>query len=111
MVRREPSPAPAVEEEPLGAQSVREVTLADEASAAATVKGQPVEDEAALPYYIATAPLFIGGDQFSRAHNVGDQVPAEHVEQYGWADKVRRPDTPEPETAPGQAPNTSKDGA
>jgi hypothetical protein len=74
---------------------------------------------AAPPYYIATAPLFIGGSQFARAHNVGDRVPAEHVEEHGWANLVCPPDgyeapaappqpSNEPETAPGQA--TSKEG-
>jgi hypothetical protein len=43
------------------------------------------------PYYIATEPLFLD-NQFSRAHNPGDMVPADHVEQYGWAGKVRPPD-------------------
>ncbi|MFI7449540.1 hypothetical protein ACIBQX_18735 [Nonomuraea sp. NPDC049714] len=72
---------------------------------------------AAPPYYIATRPLFIGGSQFNRAHNVGDRVPPDHVEEYGWHAGVRLPDgyepppsnpTPEPETATGQA--TSKEG-
>lgn len=53
--------------------------------------------EDAPSYYIATAPLFID-DQFSRAHNVGDSVPAEHVDRYGWHDKVRRPGDDTPET-------------
>ncbi|MET8866535.1 hypothetical protein ABZW11_26655 [Nonomuraea sp. NPDC004580] len=70
----------------------------------------------APPYYIATRPLHIGG-QFGRAHNVGDRVPAEHVELYGWHDGVRLPDgyeapasapTIAPETGSGQA--TSKEG-
>jgi hypothetical protein len=71
------------------------------------------------PYYIAEQPLFIGGNQFARAHNVGDRVPAEHVEKYGWHAGVRPPDgyeTPappqpsnEPETATGQA-TSSKEG-
>lgn len=70
------------------------------------------------PYYIATRPLFIGG-QFGRAHNPGDRVPAEHVERYGWHDGVRPPDgyeapaSPQPETEPetgsGQA-TSSKEG-
>ncbi|MFI7125995.1 hypothetical protein ACIBQ1_09895 [Nonomuraea sp. NPDC050153] len=68
------------------------------------------------PYYVAVEPLFIGG-QFGRAFNVGDLVPADHVDTYGWADKVRLPEgveTPdqsndEPDTADsGQA--TSKEG-
>ncbi|MFI6793680.1 hypothetical protein ACIBG4_40750 [Nonomuraea sp. NPDC050383] len=70
---------------------------------------------AAPPYYIAIAPLFIGG-QFGRAFNLGDQVPPEHVERYGWQAKVRLPDgyeaadqpPSEPETETGQA--TSKEG-
>lgn len=73
---------------------------------------------AAPPYYIATAALYLDGSQFSRAHNAGDRVPAEHVERYGWADLVRPPDgytatpnhTPsEPETTTGQA-TSSKEG-
>lgn len=62
--------------------------------------GRARQEQAPPPYYIATEPLFIGGDPFSRAHNPGDRVPADHVEQYGWADKVRHPDQPsnEPET-------------
>lgn len=73
---------------------------------------------AAPPYYIATAPLFIGG-QFGRAHNPGDRVPVEHVERYSWQAGVRLPDgyeaadppqpSNEPETAPGQA-TSSKEG-
>lgn len=70
---------------------------------------------AAPPYYIATAPLFIG--KFGRAHNPGDQVLAEHVDRYGWQHLVRPPDgytlpdkTPsEPETGTGQA-TSSKEG-
>lgn len=58
---------------------------------------KPATPETPPAYYIATAPLFID-DQFSRAHNVGDPVPAEHVERYGWHDKVRRPDADTPET-------------
>lgn len=67
--------------------------------------------QAAPPYYIAVEPLFIDGNQFNRAHNPGDRVPADHVETYGWADKVRPPEPPktEPETEPGQA--TSKEGS
>lgn len=34
---------------------------------------------------IATRPLFIGR---ARAHNPGDEVPAENVEKHGWADGV-----------------------
>lgn len=62
------------------------------------------------PYYIALVPLFID-DQFSRAFNSGDQVPSDHVDRFGWADKVRPPDDPqkEPETTTGQAA-TSKEG-
>lgn len=71
---------------------------------------------AAPPYYIAERPLFIG-DQFSRAHNPGDRVPAEHVEKYGWHAGVRPPDgypasdqpPSEPETSSGQA-TSSKEG-
>lgn len=72
----------------------------------------------APPYYIATAPLFIDGNQFARAHNPGDHVPVEHVATYGWADQVRLPDgyepadqshNDEPETPDGQA--TSSEGS
>jgi hypothetical protein len=55
---------------------------------------------AAPPYYIATAPLFIGGSQFARAHNVGDRVPVEHVEAYGWQSGVRLPDGYDPPASP-----------
>ena len=78
-------------------------------------------EQAPPPYYIAVEPLFIDGNQFNRAHNVGDRVPADHVETYGWADKVRHPDdTPkqppaaarnEPETPTGQAANEEKGDA
>ena len=60
-------------------------------------------DAPAPPYYIATAPLFIGG-QFGRAHNVGDRVSPERVAKYGWADLVRLPDGYEP--APSQQPHS-----
>lgn len=74
---------------------------------------------AAPPYYIAVEPLYLDGNQFARAHNVGDRVPADHVEEYGWADKVRHPDEPaatdqphnEPETAIGQATTDGKGDA
>ncbi|GAA3172457.1 hypothetical protein GCM10010486_44840 [Nonomuraea roseoviolacea subsp. carminata] len=77
----------------------------------------PASAPAAPPYYIAAAPLFIG--KFGRAHNVGDLVPVEHVEQYGWRDKVRLPDgyeaadqtQSEPETENGQATTTGKGDA
>lgn len=36
--------------------------------------------------YIALEPLFIGGT--ARAHNAGDEVPADNVERHGWQDKV-----------------------
>lgn len=48
------------------------------------------------PYYIATAPLFIGGSQFARAHNPGDRVPAAHVAEHGWQNLVRPPDGYDP---------------
>lgn len=74
------------------------------------------------PYYIATAPLYIGESQFARAHNLGDRVPVEHVERYGWADLVRSPDgytSPsvpdqphsEPATSTGQATTEGKGDA
>jgi len=109
MSRKEPS-TPAKEDPPVGPQAVREVALADNATATSTVETRPAADESSPPYYIATRPLFID-DQFSRAFNVGDRVPAEHVEKYGWADKVRPAAAPqiEPETAPGQA-TSSKEG-
>jgi|GEM_PF-3630517 len=100
---------PAKEDPPVGPQIVRRVALADSASATPTVGAQPATDESSPPYYIATRPLFID-DQFSRAFNVGDRVPAEHVDKYGWADKVRPPAPQiEPETPPGQA-TSSKEG-
>lgn len=40
--------------------------------------------------FIATEELFVG---VARAHNVGDEVPAENVERNGWADKVARQGT------------------
>lgn len=40
--------------------------------------------------YIATEPLFVGT---ARAHNVGDEVPAENVERNGWKDSVVGSDT------------------
>jgi hypothetical protein len=79
----------------------------------------PAPAPAAPPYYIAEQPLFIGGSQFARAHNVGDRVPVEHVERHGWQAGVRLPDgyeaaapphpSNEPETATGQA-TSSKEG-
>ncbi|GAA3027231.1 hypothetical protein [Streptosporangium longisporum] len=81
----------------------------------------PVPDTAALtgdaapPYYIAARALFVD-NQFGRAFNPGDRVPAEHVERFGWTDHVVRPDLAgadlvnEPATTTGQATN-SKDGA
>ncbi|MER7500442.1 hypothetical protein AB0L05_27670 [Nonomuraea pusilla] len=77
----------------------------------------PTTPPPAPPYYIATAPLFIG-DQFSRAFNPGDRVPVEHVDRFGWHDKVRAPEgyaaptskTTEPETPDsGQATTEGKD--
>lgn len=69
----------------------------------------PVPAPAEPPYYIATAPLFIG-DQFGRAFNPGDRVPAQHVATYGWQNLVRPPDGWEP--APPQTPDKpdAKDG-
>jgi len=112
--RREPAPSPP-DDSP---QSVREVALSDTAAATPAVTVGPADETAdgPPPYYIATRPLFVG-DQFSRAFNPGDRVPVEHVTQFGWDDMVRRPEpteiTPEnePETTPGQATNSSKDGA
>lgn len=84
-------------------------------------QGQPAKQEQAPPYFIAAEPLFIDGNQFNRAHNPGDRVPADHVEKYGWADKVRHPnDAPqqspavahnEPESEPGQAASSKKGDA
>ena len=122
MARRDPAPP----EKPLGEQPVTDVTPPVDEPAAPTVEPEAAEripaaedrTSKAPPYYIATQPLFLG-DQFSRAHNPGDRVPADHVEAYGWANKVRHPDhTPEqpsaaphtePETALGQA-TSSKEG-
>ncbi|WP_101791030.1 hypothetical protein [Nonomuraea indica] len=73
------------------------------------------QDQTPPPYYIAVEPLYID-DQFSRAHNPGDRVPADHVDRFGWRDKVRRPDQPasddhnEPETThSGQATSEGTD--
>ncbi|MFB4275729.1 hypothetical protein ACBJ59_10590 [Nonomuraea sp. MTCD27] len=72
------------------------------------------------PYYIATAPLFIGGSQFARAFNPGDHVPPGHVDEHGWHDQVRAPDgyempakpsNDEPETPTGQATTEGKGDA
>ena len=72
-------------------------------------------DDAPPPYYIATEALFIGGNQFARAHNAGDRVPVDHVDRYGWADQVRPPDgyqpRNEPETDGGQATTEGKGDA
>lgn len=40
--------------------------------------------------YIATEPIFVGT---ARAHNVGDEVPAENVKANGWEDSVVGSDT------------------
>lgn len=111
---RDPAPSPP-DDHP---QSVREVDLSDTADATSAVTVGPVDETAdgPPPYYIATRPLFID-NQFSRAFNPGDRVPVDHVAQFGWDAMVRRPEpaelTPvdEPETTPGQATNSSKDGA
>lgn len=68
------------------------------------------EREAPPAYYIAEEPLFIGG-QFGRAFNPGDRVPVEHVEHYGWADKVRRSDAPQNEPETDQATTERKGDA
>lgn len=75
---------------------------------------QQPEQQAPPAYYIALEPLFVGG-QFGRAHNPGDRVPVEHVDRYGWADKVRRPDEdpagrgkPDEQPAPQNEPETSE---
>lgn len=39
---------------------------------------------------IATQPLFIDG---VRAHNPGDEVPADNVKRHGWEDSVAGPNT------------------
>jgi hypothetical protein len=71
----------------------------------------PGEQGATPPYYIATEPLFVG-DQFTRAFNPGDRVPPDHVDRYGWADKVRRPDEPHPRPGtPADQPETTEDQA
>lgn len=46
--------------------------------------------------YIATAPLFIG---YARAHNIGDEVPADNVERNGWSDMVATEGTKAAESA------------
>ncbi|MEV4179942.1 hypothetical protein AB0J28_00665 [Streptosporangium canum] len=86
---RAPKPEP---DEPLG-QSVRDIT--------------PDVAPEAPPYYIATAPLRIGT---ARAHNVGDRVPVEHVEKYGWANHVRHPKTGEPFAPAPQTPPETNEG-
>ena len=40
--------------------------------------------------YIATQEIFVGT---ARAHNVGDEVPAENVKANGWEDLVVGSDT------------------
>lgn len=63
------------------------------------------------PYYIATRPLYIGGNPFARAHQAGDRVPVEHVDLYGWQHGVRPPDgweTPAPPSKPSSKPTTSE---
>jgi hypothetical protein len=67
-------------------------------------------EQPAPAYYIADEPLFIG---IARAHNPGDLVPADHVERYGWRDKVHPPESPttEPVTASGQAPTEGEGDA
>ncbi|MEV0584107.1 hypothetical protein [Nonomuraea sp. NPDC050310] len=70
------------------------------------------EQQSPPAYYVATEPLFIGG-QFGRAFNVGDRVPVEHVDRYGWADKVRRSDEApseqdQPPAAPQNEPETDQ---
>jgi hypothetical protein len=62
------------------------------------------------PYYVADQALFI---EHVRAFNAGDRVPVEHVERYGWADKVHHPDgpqqlTPEPPPEPEQKTNAGQ---
>ncbi|MEU9888012.1 hypothetical protein [Sphaerisporangium sp. NPDC051011] len=78
-------------------------------------QGSLVDGEEPPPYYIATEPLFIDDNPFARAHNAGDRVPADHVERYGWAGKVRHPDpdpaTTPPETRQGQATTEGKGDA
>lgn len=64
-------------------------------------KPSPAPASAAPPYYIAEQPLYIGG-QFGRAFNPGDRVPVEHVQQYGWQDKVRLPDGYAPDQPPSE---------
>lgn len=48
--------------------------------------------------FIATEPLFVGR---ARAHNPGDEVPAENVEKNGWEDKVTTAGPAEAEQLPG----------
>lgn len=74
-------------------------------------KPSPATAPAAPPYYIAEQPLFIG--KFGRAHNVGDLVPPEHVERYGWADRVRLPDgytapAPDQSTSTPESPDSGQ---
>ena len=82
-------------------------------------KPSPTAQSAEPPYYIATAPLFIDGNQFGRAHNVGDRVSPDRVARYGWADLVRLPDgyiapdqpPSEPESPDNGQATSSKEGA
>jgi hypothetical protein len=48
--------------------------------------------------YVATEPLFIG---VTRAHNPGDEVPAENVQKWGWHDQVTRSTTTAAAEVPG----------
>lgn len=52
---------------------------------------RPADEQAPRPpYYIADQALNI---EHVRAFNVGDMVPAEHVEKFGWADLVHAPES------------------
>jgi hypothetical protein len=56
--------------------------------------------------FIATEPLFVGN---ARAHNPGDEVPAENVEANGWQDSVVKAGTKAAEKALAEAADVTGD--
>jgi len=45
-------------------------------------------------FYVAEQPLAVSGEGWSLSYQPGDQVPAEHVERFGWQHQVREPTVP-----------------